>query len=409
VNIQYDGGVVPLGLKIPKEHTMAWNIEARVLEAPVVTTWWVPYDLKAIMRYGHTVNTEIPEDVNEAEFPQEPWPERVVIRIKSQTVPQIPAAPLPAAGDPQSPLAPGAPSGWKGAALGQAQPISTDASGLVGYHSQYDGANVPKGIEEKIPTNPELLRLRGEVKRDEEVHMLVSWTTRKSYPTLAGISLPIQDPVGGEFHEGKLWEEVTEDLMIAEKHAQAMYEWLKLRLRERSSQNMLPEGMPETINEITVQTSKDGRAGCISFTPTDSLEVPMKKMDVQAIIEYDLGYMKVGMGEAYTITMLAHEFHASTQNQWNFYPIMGYRRMLDGSVIHKVTVDFDEFQTVRAQEAMVVPPVKVLEERGRGTEIYNTTDQGKLLQCWAWLQQPIEVGVLFPDMMILKVKEAKLH
>jgi hypothetical protein len=89
-------------------------------------------------------------------------------------------------------------------ALGQAQPISAGASGLVGYHSQYDGANVPKGIDEEIPADPELLRVRGEEKKDEEVDRLISWTTRKSYPTLVGISLPIQDPVGGEFHEGQL-------------------------------------------------------------------------------------------------------------------------------------------------------------------------------------------------------------
>jgi hypothetical protein len=64
-------------------------------------------------------------------------------------------------------------------------------------------------------------------------------------------------------------------------------------------------------------------------------------------------------------------------------------------VIHKVTTDFDEFQAVRAHEAMVVPPVKVLEERG--TEIRSVLDQAKLLQYWAWLQQPIEVGPLLPE------------
>jgi hypothetical protein len=291
VNIQDNEEVVPLGLKILKEHLMAWNLGGRILEAPVVATWWVLYDYHAIMAYGHTVNTDIPEDVNEAEFPPEPWPERVIIRIKSQAPPQIPAAPLPAGdGSQEPPSAPGSPSGWKGVALGQAQPISADASGLVGYHSQYDGANVPEGIEEEIPPDPELLRLRGEAKRDKEVHSLISWTTRKSYPTLIGVSLPIQDPVGGEFHEGQLWEEVTEDLIIQGKHAQIMYEWLMGRLKVRSSENMLPEGMPETVEDVTVQVMKDRKAGYILFTPNDSLAVPLKKMNIQAIIKYEGGY-----------------------------------------------------------------------------------------------------------------------
>jgi hypothetical protein len=203
--------------------------------------------------------------------------------------------------------------------------------------------------------------------------------------------------MGGEFHEGQLWEEVIDDLVISEKHAQMTYEWLKTRLTSRSSQRMLPQGMPETIEEVTVETKRDGKAGYIWFTPNDSLAVPMKKMDVQVYIEYEYGSMKVEMGEACTIRMLAQEFWELTQRQWEFYPINGYRRTLDRSVVHKVTTDLKEYQAIAKQESMVVAPVKVLEERGRGTEIHSVEDQGKLLQYWAWFQQPMEVGVLFPE------------
>jgi hypothetical protein len=351
--------VVPLGLRILKKHLLSWNLEGRILTDPTATTWWVPYDYHAIMVFGHSINSDIPADSNEAEFPPEPWPERVVIRVKSQAAPQVQAAPLPA-GDGSQSSAPGLLSGWQGVALGQAQPISADASGLVGYHSQYQGVDVPKGIEEGLPPDPELLRLRGEVKRDEEVHMLISWTTRKNYPTFVGTSLPIQDPVGGEFHEGQLWEEVTGDFPVEEKHAQAMYEWLLGRLRERSSENMIPEEMPTTIDEVTVQTWKDGRAGHILFTPTDSLTTPMKKMEVQVIIEYEEGFMKVGMENAYTITMLPWEFQELTQRQWNIYPVNGCRRLLDGTVAHRVTTDFNLFQAARADEELAIPPAKIL-------------------------------------------------
>jgi hypothetical protein len=138
--LQFDGDVVPLGLKMLKEHQLAWNVEGRILEAPVITTWWLPYDLDAIMRFGHTVDTSIPEDSREAEFPPTPWPDRVIIRVKSQAPPQNPAAPLSAGGGPQASSAPGLLSGWRGPALGQAPAISADASGLVGHHSQYEGA-----------------------------------------------------------------------------------------------------------------------------------------------------------------------------------------------------------------------------------------------------------------------------
>jgi hypothetical protein len=155
--------------------------------------------------------------------------------------------------------------------------------------------------------------------------------------------------------------------------------------------------MPESFEEVTVETRRDGKAGYIMFTPKDSLAEAMKKMPIQAIIEYHYGHMKVGMGEAYTIRMLSNEFWALTQNQWEIYPRMGYRRLIDGSVVHNVTENFKEFQTILAHESMVVPPVKVLEERWRGTEIHSSADQAKPLKYWAWSQQPIEVGVLVPE------------
>jgi hypothetical protein len=85
----------------------------------MVSTWWLLYDLNAIMRFGHAVNTVIPEDPNEAEFPPLPWGDRVVIRVKSQALPNQPLAPLPAGGEPPSSLpAPGLPATWIGPALG---------------------------------------------------------------------------------------------------------------------------------------------------------------------------------------------------------------------------------------------------------------------------------------------------
>jgi hypothetical protein len=172
-----------------KEHLLAWNIEGRILESPMITTWWIPYDYNAIMRYGHSVNSDIPEDPNEAEFPPTPWPERVVIRIKSQAPPQIPTALLSVDGSP-APSAPDSPSGWKGSALGQSPPISADAAALVGYHSQYESRPADQGEEEDQP-DPEVLKIRGEAMKNEEVHGVIGWTTRKNYPLRIGVSLPI--------------------------------------------------------------------------------------------------------------------------------------------------------------------------------------------------------------------------
>jgi hypothetical protein len=119
-------------------------------------------------------------------------------------------------------------------------------------------------------------------------------------------------------------------------------------------------------------------------------------MEVQAIIDYDQGYTRVGMGNAYTIQMLADEFLTVTQNQWRIYPLNGHRRLTDGAVVHGVTNDYDIFRAAAADHELQKLPPKILEERGRGTQIMSVEDQGKLLQYWAHYGRPLEVGVFFP-------------
>jgi hypothetical protein len=91
--------------------------------------------------------------------------------------------------------------------------------------------------------------------------------------------------------------------------------------------------------------------------------------------------------------MLANEHYALTQGTWEMYPKADYRRLVDGTIIHNFTTDLREFQQVLAVDELIEPPPKILEERGRGTEICSMVDQEKLLQYWAWTQQEIEVGV----------------
>jgi hypothetical protein len=64
-----------------------------------------------------------------------------------------------------------------------------------------------------------------------------------------------------------LWEEVTEELIITEKHALNMCIWLSNRFSMRSTARALPEGMPDMVDDLTVETRKDGK---------DSLAAAMK-------------------------------------------------------------------------------------------------------------------------------------
>jgi hypothetical protein len=160
---------------------------------------------------------------------------------------------------------------------------------------------------------------------------------------------------------------------------------------------MLPAGMPDSVDDMTISTWKDGARGYILFTPEDSFAEPMKKMALKVEIEYDEGFMIVGMEEAYTVRMLIEEFWAVTMQTWEFGPIGPTRREIDGTVVHGVTWDHHEFSAIVAAAEKVDPPPKILEDRGKGTLIMNGVSQGKILQHWAQARTPLDVGIIFPN------------
>jgi hypothetical protein len=71
-----------LGLRVMREHDLVFQMNGVIIPTPSVTSWWIQYDFEAIMRCGNSVNSSIPPDPSEAEFPPFPWGNRVVVRIK---------------------------------------------------------------------------------------------------------------------------------------------------------------------------------------------------------------------------------------------------------------------------------------------------------------------------------------
>jgi hypothetical protein len=151
--------------------------------------------------------------------------------------------------------------------LGQAPPISADEAALTNYHSPYDTRPADGALEE----DPELSKLRGTAVIVPGIHSLISWTTRKDCPTWIGISLPVKDWVGTDYHETQFWEEPTEPIQF-EHTPEGTYDWLTNRMRERSAGNggRLPIGMPETFEGLSVISYRNGKAGYIVFTLLNS-------------------------------------------------------------------------------------------------------------------------------------------
>jgi hypothetical protein len=106
--------------------------------------------------------------------------------------------------------------------------------------------------------------------------------------------------------------------------------------------------------------------------------------------------MREGVGNAYTIQIIHDDFMLLKQNSWGFYPALPERRLLDGTIVHKCTTDSRTSQLFRAGNAPVNHPLRIIEDRGRGSEIHNEEDMDRLLQYWEWAQLPLEVGIIFP-------------
>jgi hypothetical protein len=123
----------------------------------------------------------------------------------------------------------------------------------------------------------------------------------------------------------------------------------------------------------------------------------MKKMDHQVAMECEEGFFKIGMPNAYTSGMLADEFWALTRDTWEMGPGFPILRETDGMIVHGIITDWPALHAFLSLHEKVVPQLKILEERGRGTLIRSQLSQGKLLRYCAWAQTPLEVGVFFPE------------
>jgi hypothetical protein len=183
--LRFDEEFTPLGLRLMATHIFSWNLEGTILRDVAPMDLWLPYDQNLIMRRGREVNTSIPEDPAEAEFPDLPWEDEATILIKSHGNPSVPPAPVPTGGSPGVP-----PTTWIGPALGSAPPIDPDAAALTTYTSPNTGRD--GSTLGDLPPDPALLQFRGQSGADDIAHKMISWTTRKDYPPVVGISLPIE-------------------------------------------------------------------------------------------------------------------------------------------------------------------------------------------------------------------------
>jgi hypothetical protein len=111
-------------------------------------------------------------------------------------------------------------------------------------------------------------------------------------------------------------------------------------------------------------------------------------------VEYRGGYTRIGMGDRYTLRMLATELWSLTQSDWQVYPACAYQTRSYGAGCHKTFDSSTEFhQTVL--DDFATAPEKVLVGTPRGSAIRCPLDQNRLLQYFAWAGQEIQTGVAF--------------
>jgi hypothetical protein len=172
-----------------------------------------------------------------------------------------------------------------------------------------------------------------------------------------------------------------------------MYNWLIERFSERARSLTIPQGMPGSFTNVSVKTSRSGDAGYILFEPNDSLAGKITDMPVRVRIAYNSNYAKIGMGDRYTLQMLAAEFWTLTHNVWNLFPLPSSERDPDGTIVHDTTDDGQKFYHSLPINEMDIPPVRIQEDNARATSINLAIDQAHMLQFWAWSGQAVRTGI----------------
>jgi hypothetical protein len=138
--------------------------------------------------------------------------------------------------------------------------------------------------------------------------------------------------------------------------------------------------MPDTFENLSVRTYRDGKAGYILFELLDSFATSLMDRPCRVQIEYEYGYTRLGIGEGYTLRVLAQEFWALTKNDWNLYPKSSHERLIDGTICHLTSHSPESFHNALEVDRIDPPPVKIQEDGGRGTSINASTDQASLLR-----------------------------
>jgi hypothetical protein len=164
---------------------------------------------------------------------------------------------------------------------------------------------------------------------------------------------------------------------------------------ERSGkENRTPAGMPESFEEMSVITRRDGKAGYILFILLNSFADSLRDQPVKIEVEYRGGYTRIGMGDRYRLRMLATEFWTLTRNDWEVYPEPAYQTRADGTVCHRTFDSAEKFRQVLLDDFATMPE-RILVGTPRGSAIRSPLDQGRLLQYFAWAGQGIMTGVAF--------------
>jgi hypothetical protein len=127
--LKFNEELFPLNNQFLRTHRFSFQLPNALVVDPYLMDCFLPYNRGEIMARGHSLNSAIPNQESEAEFPPEPWGASVTIRVKSMTAAQ-PAAPIPVNPRPQS---------WADVSLGAAPAVSADASSPVGYVSPNTG------------------------------------------------------------------------------------------------------------------------------------------------------------------------------------------------------------------------------------------------------------------------------
>jgi hypothetical protein len=235
-----------------------------------------------------------------------------------------------------------------------------------------DDAYTPSTIEDDPGAVAQVERTRGlrkpEAMKDFglcPVEDHIEWLADIEYDCQVGISLGVHDM------EMQFWEIVAAADIPQPPAIACVYAAMRKRLAERSPIRAISEGIPWACENLDTEFHRKWKAGRIRFIPQGVMVTAVGGSEKVFRVKHDRGFCEFGISGTCTVNLLTMIFKVLVP-EWHIILEATAGRDVTNVIELLTLTEWTPEQDLSQDTRKIEPPVRVIEESGRG--IYIRSD-----------------------------------